>query len=432
MTIDITPRDALISTPRRIVISDYEPNTIIVVDARTERAHGAWSSRNYYLTGLDGTVDLDTTAPVWGDGDAKGYDTPLWSQSPEEGVANGSFSASPDQPLITTLTVSTLQGESETATFTQRFLTDGVRRTVLSGEIEGHLYTPATQGPYPTVLLLNGSDGGFSDHRAALYASVGIQTLTLAYFNAEHLSPWISETHIEYFEKGFDYLHSLGTALNDRVIVSGQSRGGELTLLLASLLPDKIFGAVAYTPGAFVHSAQTSKAPEADWKDPAWIRGGEALPNLFHDNPYVEGNPFLHNVPRYEDHNGRNTVFIDAQRSREHVERARIHVENINGPVLLVSGTNDKVWPASFASRYVKNQLEAAGHPYEVTHLDYVGAGHSIGLPTVPRVLTSAHPVSGTVSYSGGTALGNALASDDAFDKTVDFIYRAALTPLAA
>lgn len=429
MTITITPQDALISTERHIVITGYKPNSIIVVDASTPRAHGDWSSHNYYLTNLNGTVDLNTTAPVWGDGDAKGYDTPLWSQSPEDGVALGFYSPEPEQPLITTLTVSTLQGESESAQLVQRFITDGVTRTVLSGDFEGHLYTPKGTGPWPTVVLLNGSDGGFFDHRAALYASVGIQTLTLAYFNADHLSPWISETELDYFASAFDYLHAQGTALNDRVLVSGQSRGGELTLLLASLFPDKIFGAAAYTPGAFVHSAQTSKAPDADWKDPAWLLHGEPLPNLFHDNPYVEGNPFLHDVPRYEDHNSRNTVFIDAQRSVDHVQRARIPVERIAGPVLLVSGTNDKVWPASFASRYVANQLTEAHHPYEVTHLDYVGAGHSIGLPTIPRVLTAAHPVSGTVSYSGGTALGNALASNDSFGKTVDFIYRAALTP---
>ena len=430
MSITVSPQDGLISQPRSIIISGYEPNSIVVLDSRTRREAGYWSSRNYYLTDLNGSVDLEQSAPVWGDGSKAGYDTPLWSQSPEEGVGGGAFSESPEQPLTTTLTVSDLhQQHVEEATLTQRFLLSGVNVKTFDDSFQGHLYTPSSEGPYPTVLLLNGSNGGFFDHKAALYASLGIQTLTLAYFNAPHVSHWISNTPIEYFETALDYLHEHENLLNDRVIVSGGSRGGELSLLLASLFPDKIFGVAAYVPGAFVHTAQTSKDPEADWRDPAWLWRGEALPSLFYGNPYVDENPFLHTLPRYEDFNRRNTVFIDAQQSQEHVERARIRVENISGPVLLVSGTADKVWPSSFASRYVANQLIAHHHPYEVIHLDFVDAGHSITLPTLPVLLNSAHPVSGRVSYSGGSRVGDAIAADEAFQPTIDFIYRAALIP---
>jgi hypothetical protein len=186
-----------------------------------------------------------------------------------------------------------------------------------------------------------------------------------------------------------------------------------------------VFGTAAFVPGAFVHSAQTSKAPEADWRDPAWLQAGVGLPNLFADNPFAPAeSPFLHSTPHFEQHNRRNSVFIDAQASREHREAARIHVENIQGPVFLASGTDDKVWPGSFASRWVKAQLAAHGHPWEVTHLDFVGAGHQIGLPDVPRVIVAPHPISGTIGTSGGSASANQRASRESFDAVLQFFHR--------
>ena len=303
-------------------------------------------------------------------------------------------------------------------------MADGVERIALDGDagLYGTAYVPAGEGPHPALVLINGSNGGVNEHRAAAYASRGILTLAVAYFNYDGVDPFISETDLGIFRRAFEYVHERFSPLDGKLVVSGGSRGGELALLTASLFPDLVHGAVPYVPGAFVHSAQTSRRPGTDWRGPAWLLDGEPLPNLFEGNDNVEGNPFLHETERYEARNRQHSPFIDALRSREHAERARIPVERINGPVLLISGGGDKVWPGRLASRLVVERLAAAGHPHAVQHLDWTDAGHSIDLPTIPRILDAPHPVSGIRYSSGGHRPGNAIAGRESFAATVRFV----------
>ncbi|OZG57084.1 palmitoyl-CoA hydrolase [Bifidobacterium myosotis] len=91
---------------------------------------------------------------------------------------------------------------------------------------------PAGDGPFPTVIVLNGFGGGINKVRAAAYASRGIQALALGYFKVPGLSSYISNTPLEYFEKALDYVIDNLRPRGGRPAVGGQSRGGELTYLL--------------------------------------------------------------------------------------------------------------------------------------------------------------------------------------------------------
>ena len=82
--------------------------------------------------------------------------------------------------------------------------------------------------------------------------------------------------------------------------------------------------------------------------------------------------------------------------------RARIKVEDIQGPVMLLSATDDGSWPSSLYSKMVRDKLTEVDH-YPVRWLDYENGGHSILFPYVPTTqLVYAHPVSGKISTSGG------------------------------
>lgn len=426
MTIRITPETALIGEEFEVELSDHEPGSVVQVTAITTRAGGQeWRSEHYYLVDGEGRVSLANDAAAWGDGARRGADTLLWAQRPESDEGLSSHPDRVEDGLTTRLVVTDRDGRTEESELRQVFLAEGVQRIVLNGEDGpyGAVFVPAGEGPFPAVVLMNGSDGGTNEFRAAAYASHGILTLTLAYFNYEGLDPYISNTELDYFRRAFEYVHERFAPLDGKLVTSGGSRGGELTLLTASLFPELISGAVAYVPGAFVHSAQTSRKPGTDWRGPAWLQSGEPLPNLFEGNPFIEGdNPFLHETERYEANQRQHSPFVDALRSREHVERARIPVERINGPVLLISGGGDKVWPGRLASQIVVARLAEVGHPFAVQHLDWDDAGHSIGLPTLPRVLDAPHPVSGIRYHSGGTRPGNAIAAKESFEATVRFI----------
>ena len=46
------------------------------------------------------------------------------------------------------------------------------------------------------------------------------------------------------------------------------------------------------------------------------------------------------------------------------VAAASIAVEKINGPVMVISGTDDQLWPSTRFSEMVIERLEAHDHPF--------------------------------------------------------------------
>jgi hypothetical protein len=64
--------------------------------------------------------------------------------------------------------------------------------------------------------------------------------------------------------------------------------------------------------------------------------------------------------------------------------RAEIPVEHIQGPVLLLSGSDDQIWPSSLMATQIMERLQRNHHPYRDEHLAYAGAGHWIPSAYVP------------------------------------------------
>jgi dienelactone hydrolase len=96
------------------------------------------------------------------------------------------------------------------------------------------------------------------------------------------------------------------------------------------------------------------------------------------------------------------------------VEKASIPVEKINGPVLLISGSDDQVRPSSLLSERVIQRLKQFGHPYPDRHLCYEGAEHAIHLPYMPTI--------GRTADLGGTPSRDAAASVDAWTHLLAFL----------
>ena len=51
--------------------------------------------------------------------------------------------------------------------------------------------------------------------------------------------------------------------------------------------------------------------------------------------------------------------------------RATIPVERINGPVLLISGEDDQMWPSRTLAEIAMERLRAHRHPYPDEHIAY-------------------------------------------------------------
>ena len=429
--LDITPADALIDVPRRIVVSRLAPGEEVSVHTRTQRGRDvAWRSCAGFRADAEGVVDLQRDAPVSGSYAGVSAMGLIWSQVPEvDGASREVFDAEGAEALRTEVEVRRLAAPTLHGHFVQRLAGPGVARHELREEgLVGTLFLPAPRADgraAPAVMVLNGSGGGINEPRAALYASHGYAALALAYFKAPGLSDYISNTRIEYFETALQWVHRNLTPPDGFVALSGQSRGGELVLLLASLFPQSVSAVIGYVPAALVHSAQNASDPAfgPDSRDgPAWIFRGQPLPHLWQNNRSASWAPWDEGAPprRHAD------ALLTALQDADAVERARIRVERIRGPVLLLSAGDDGSWPSSLYCGMVTERLAQFQHPHAVEHLDFDAAGHSIVFPYVPTTqLVYAHPVSGRLSTTGGSAAANAHADEASWAGVLRFLEQA-------
>lgn len=434
--LSVTPQHGLLSTRRKIRVTGAVPGSLVTLRAETQRGDTLWSAQATFLAQSDGTVSPDLDAPVSGDfrvADSMGL---WWAQHRDTAGRSRSEPSDVFAPLETTLTAWAEQGtgyygvepaaadQRESLTVTQSLLADGVTRSeIADDELVGTVFTPAGDGPHPTIIVMNGSGGGINEARASLYAAAGIQAVALGYFKAPGLSPYISRTPLEYFERGIAWVTRELSPLGGKPLVSGQSRGGELTLLLASRYAERIAGLVAFVPAAFVFGAQGAADPAEGWDGPTWTLGGEPLEHLWHDNAGVGWQPWNDEPAPTRT----SDVYVDGLHDRALAAASRIEIERFGGPVACVAGLDDRAWPSSMFSRITMQTLERAGHRAERLLLDYAEAGHGIGLPHLPATeIARIHPVSG-VSYSnGGTPWGIAKASEHSFAAVCEFVHRTA------
>lgn len=416
----ISPAVDLIDVPRRIVLTGLPAGAEVTVAAETPRGGRPWRAQAVFAADAAGTVDLGRDAPLRGDYEGVAA---MGLVSAQDGECE-LFHADMAQPLETTLTA--LIGGEPVASggFSQVLMTEGVTRHPLGEDgLVGTLFLPAGEGPHPAIMILNGSGGGINEPRAALWASRGVAALALGYFGAPGLPRYISNTPLEYFARGIDWLRARVRPKNDFVAVAGQSRGGELALLLGATFPDKVSAVLGYVPSAFVHGGQAAAdpAPGLGRDGPCWTLDGKALVHQWQDNATASWKPYDEATDMRRNADAMRTALGDPAA----MARARIPVERIAGPVLLISGGDDGAWPSDLYALIVQSSLLAAGHPHEVLWKNWPAAGHSILFPYTPATrIAHRHPVSGIATTMGGTPAANAEANAGAWEAALAFVRR--------
>ena len=452
--IEVTPHTALIDVSRAIVLSGFAPHARVEVVACLQQHDGSeWRSVNRFVTDSAGQVDLRHVVPIVGDY-AGGAAAPMgivWSM---QCVTSATLAVAADEvaPLTVEIEARQVSGEggndgsvsgesrdvgsgergdggndaahaAARATLVQLLLAPGVsRREIRERGVVGTLFMPAGAGPYPAVVVLNGSGGGINEPRAALYAAHGIAALALGYFKAPGLPATISRMPLEYFVNALGWLRE--TIRPDRgfVAVAGQSRGAELALLLGATYPQQVSAVIAYVPSAVVHGTLRAGAPGQSPDSPAWTLDGTALSNVWEGNAHADWHAFKH-PPAPDAPIRQAPAFVSALADAAAVARSRIAVERIAGPILLISGSDDGFWPSSRYADLIVETLREHAFAHAFEHLLYAHAGHSILFPHVPTMrLAALHPVAGVPITSGGTPLANAHANEDSWPRVLAFL----------
>jgi hypothetical protein len=171
----------------------------------------------------------------------------------------------------------------------------------------------------------------------------------------------------------------------DQVFMWGASRGGEAALLVSSTYPDLVHAVVGVVPA----DVRVCGLPDCD--RPAWTLNGEAL-------AYVDD-------------------FSDPVSYLAAHPDVLIPVERIAGPVLLICGGQDDIWPSCLMSHAIIDRLDANSFQFAHELLEYPEAEDFVSTPP-PMPLPPG-------SMGGGDTVANARDRLDAWDKTLDFLAEA-------
>ena len=424
--LQVTPADDLVDVPRAITLQGFTPSAAVTLRTTLGHPDGShWESVATFTADPQGQVDVATQAPDSGDWRQADATAPLWSMRRVTPPNQPQWSEG-THPLTVQLHAAEECGGEASASLVLRFIAPGVERhDVRDHGLVGTLFTPAGPGPHPAVVVLAGSGGGLHEQRAALYAAHGYAALALGYFKVPGRPDHISDTPLEYFETALKWVHAALRPRRGFVALSGVSRGGELSLLVAAHYAPLVSAVVAYVPSAIVHGTLRAGRPDQGRDATTWTLDGQPLPNAWAGNPHADWTAFDHpatpGAPIRQ-----ASAFDSVQGDPARVAAARIPVERIAGPVLLISGSDDGFWPSTRYAAQVMETLQTHGHRWPVTHVVGDGAGHAIGLPQLPATLIAKpHPVAGLVLDGGGTAEANARASARSWEAVRRFLAEA-------
>ncbi|HLZ58882.1 MAG TPA: acyl-CoA thioesterase/bile acid-CoA:amino acid N-acyltransferase family protein [Ktedonosporobacter sp.] len=394
-SIDVTPQPALLDDTLHIRLRGFEPGRAIALRASMEDERGrTWTSSATFLSDQQGCIDLVSDAPISGsysEVDPMGL---CWSATTPRSK-RGTFLKRGSEALSMELTAEVDGLVLASVPIGRHIIAPGVERiSVRHRGLVGTFFRPLITSARPALLVFGGAEGGLQEGRAALLASWGYPALALAYFGTEHLPPELTCIPLEYFETALTWLGEQEGVDGQRLALMGTSRGGEVALLLGTTLP-QVRAVIAVVPSGLVWESESESGYQ-----PAWMRDGQGVPCL----RWPSGSPTA------EVDEGEMRLYLAAH--PEATEQATIPVEQFHGPLLLISGTADRIWPTTYFCERIIARLDHTHHPFPYQHIAYQDAGHLFTLPYLPTTLT----------WHGGNAASMAHANADYWRKIRAFL----------
>ena len=421
--LEVSPNPARVDEPVAIRVFGVRPGAHVVLRARMQDDLGRrWESHAAFLADAAGVVDTPSHKPV--SGAYQGVDPMglFWSMEldSEKGHSQAPFAKKDLKTCLVTIEAEMESDVVASARLERQFIAPGVMlREVREGGLAARLFVPRGPGPHRTVIVVGGSGGGLDWDKAAVLASHGFATLALAYFGIEPLPPTLNEIPLEYFEGAIAWLRRQTEVDSSRLAVLGNSKGGELALLLGATFPE-IRAVIAVVPSGVVWRG-VGKSQSGGNVHSSWSHHDQPLTFVPWKMRRFMARGFFRYLLRQPIVLA--SLYASALRNRAAVERASIPVEKTRGPILLISGGDDQVWPSSQMSQMVVDRLRARGFAHPVEHLRYDGAGHVLRYPYTPTTVVSAkHPVLGIDIVFGGSPAANARAQADAWRRSIAFL----------
>ena len=418
MQIEAEPLDALFDQTTTLRVTGCASQQQLKLRAMTGDTYWRWESIGLFVADPAGVVDVSRQAPI--SGSYAGVDPSglFWSMELNPTTRRlsmkGEAIATPwdvSQPVVISIICESEGRVAATAALVRRVISSAIVRKPIRerGLVATFFHNPE---PRPSVIFLGGSDGGLNEQWPALLASHGYDVLALAYFGLEGLPRALSEIPLEYFGTAIELLRERPGSR--KLAVIGVSRGGELALLLGATFR-QVDAVVAYVPSGVTWPG-IGPDPTTSARG-AWTYRGKPLPFV----PQHPTPPALCESGAFSF----TPSFLASLEDRQSVESATIGVERINGPVLLISGGDDRLWPSAKLADIAMDRLRQHQFPNEFRHLSFPGAGHLIRFPFTPTTIRDLyHPVAKILIALGGNSQADAAAASDSWRATLEFLAR--------
>lgn len=446
---EVPPDGAFVDDDIRIRLCGLAPNQKVHIRATTEDDENRrWSSDARFRADASGQVDLSTNASTAGTYRGVAPMGLFWSMriaNDSEGKGPGAratFAKKDSMPHSVMLEAELDRSAIVSGRIERMFRARGtiVRDVVLNpnGRLEtaprseqslvrgrvGRLFLPASanqRSRLPGMVVLSGSGGGFDLDKAAVLSRHGFATLALAYFGFPPLPTWLNRVPLEYIESALDWLAAQPEIDPKRMGMLGVSRGSELALLAASRF-STIRAVVAYAPSSVAwDSGGRDNATGA--RIPAWMWHGQSIASApLPLRGFIWRAAFP--VVAMRRPVMFRKLFLAGLRNAEAIEQAGIPVERVNGPMLLISGGDDHVWPAEEMAKAIIARMRKHRVDHEVEHLHYGSAGHLLRYPHLPTTVRSSrheHLRGARLSF-GGSAQADAEAQADSWRRSIAFL----------
>ncbi|MFK7952809.1 MAG: acyl-CoA thioester hydrolase/BAAT C-terminal domain-containing protein [Ekhidna sp.] len=228
----------------------------------------------------------------------------------------------------------------------------------------------------PLIVGFGGGEGGnawasdYWETTRNAFLKEGYAFLAIGYFGSENTPTYLDRISLNAIYDSIISKSNHPLIDQSKIALIGGSKGAELALNLSSRF-NGIDAVVAFVPSHVSFPALTMFANTSSWEyNGKEVRFTEApFKTIF---PALQGNHLEAFSMMLEDEN--------------EVINSTIKVENVNGPILLISATRDEMWPSNDMSNKIMKRLEKNEFKYEYKHISIEGS-HNEPLKHFDKVL---------------------------------------------
>ncbi|SFJ63208.1 acyl-CoA thioesterase/bile acid-CoA:amino acid N-acyltransferase family protein [Thermoflavimicrobium dichotomicum] len=386
--IQILRKTTMIDEKINIVLSGCLPHQEVELHAQTLDDFGRiWSSHAVFMTDQEGQIDLSLSSPIQGSytsSDSMGMFWSMTLQQPKQGPPY--FIKGSTKPQSFTFQLKANHQIVAEQTFLVEFVSEDVEVSIIENPFVGKYFRPRHKENLPTLLVMGGSPGGlyWSEQVASLLASKGYATLALAYLDYEGkhgLPSQFTEIPLNYFMQAADWIKKQPET-QDKIGLVGISKGGELSLLLASRFLSNVKAIVSFVPSSHVFAGFSMGR---GLHQSSWSYNEKPVTFIPYPETDIDFTNWKNPLSLRELH---EQAFLQA--TEQQIKQARIPIEKANCPILLISTQTDATWPSYEMCQTMTQILEEHSYPFEVKHLSFAHASHVFSIPYLPPYID--HP----------------------------------------